>query len=209
MALFKANADMPFLYNNDQLLQQGMWQDHQTGLVWSRCPLGQQWQGSACTGSAQKLTWKEAVLDTNKLPYFNHSGWRLPTADELTDLLNHGATHGFQTAYLPDAGLKYDQLWTLSHTTSTATTVQRDGQAYAAKISELTDGAYVYAVQSGNLQQKAEFFNIVSQLDASSESHSSGAGLDSLGIFLYGMAVLFALLIVGGLYYYKRHRTTI
>ncbi|MDI1237487.1 MAG: DUF1566 domain-containing protein [Polaromonas sp.] len=52
--------------------------DRQTNLVWKRCAEGQGWNGSACVGSASKLTFDEALVATA-----NSSGWRLPAIKEL------------------------------------------------------------------------------------------------------------------------------
>ncbi len=51
-----------------------------TRLRWLRCPVGQTWSGSACVGSAAKLDWRAARTSCP-------SGFRLPTRQEIVDLL--------------------------------------------------------------------------------------------------------------------------
>lgn len=61
--------------------------DRQTNLVWKRCAEGQGWNGSACAGSASKLTFDEALVATA-----NSSGWRLPAIKELFSIASTGET---------------------------------------------------------------------------------------------------------------------
>ncbi|MCU0661598.1 MAG: DUF1566 domain-containing protein [Myxococcota bacterium] len=49
-------------------------------LVWQRCPLGQTFDGAACTGSANSTNWNEA---STACP----TDFRLPTRQEFIDLL--------------------------------------------------------------------------------------------------------------------------
>jgi formylglycine-generating enzyme required for sulfatase activity len=51
-----------------------------TNLYWLRCPLGQEWSGSTCSGEVKKITRKTAM---SACP----SGYRLPTRREFIDLL--------------------------------------------------------------------------------------------------------------------------
>jgi len=47
---------------------------------WLRCPLGQTWDGTACTGKPARLSWNEALGACPK-------GYRLPAREELMGLL--------------------------------------------------------------------------------------------------------------------------
>ena len=49
-------------------------------LYWLRCPVGQTWNGSSCSGSKKKMSWNSAK---SACP----SGYRLPTRQEFVDLL--------------------------------------------------------------------------------------------------------------------------
>lgn len=54
--------------------------DLQTGLVWQRCVLGQQWDGHSCTGEPIAQDWNTATKS------LSGTGWRLPTQQELEGL---------------------------------------------------------------------------------------------------------------------------
>ena len=54
--------------------------DLDTGLVWQRCVLGQQWDGKSCTGDAVAQDWNAAVKAANG------AGWRIPSQKELQSL---------------------------------------------------------------------------------------------------------------------------
>ncbi len=75
---------------DEQLMQQGMWRDPKTNLVWMRCSLGQTWDGKTCTGEAKSYTWQEA-LDAAKA--FNNDGgfggykdWIVPHIEDLSTI---------------------------------------------------------------------------------------------------------------------------
>lgn len=69
--------------SNQVLMEQGMWKDPATGLIWDRCSLGQSWDGVTCTGEAQTFSWKEAKAAAKRQTLGGHSDWRLPTVSEL------------------------------------------------------------------------------------------------------------------------------
>lgn len=83
----------------EALLQSGQWRDPATGLIWTRCSLGQTWNGSGCNGEAKEFNWwdaHQAALDHSE---GGHSDWRLPTASELASLMA-GKVHQGKEAYL-------------------------------------------------------------------------------------------------------------
>lgn len=64
--------------------------DTQTTLVWMRCAIGQQWNGSACTGEPQAMDWGEAkqmVERFNREGYAGRNDWRLPVLPELASIV--------------------------------------------------------------------------------------------------------------------------
>ncbi|MBI4741105.1 MAG: DUF1566 domain-containing protein [Betaproteobacteria bacterium] len=61
-----------------------------TGLTWMRCTLGQTWNGSNCTGTANAYTWNQARALTQT--YAGHSDWRLPDLPELSSLVDYTKT---------------------------------------------------------------------------------------------------------------------
>ena len=54
--------------------------DLDTGLVWQRCVMGQNWDGKSCTGDAVAQDWNLATKTAAG------TGWRLPTQKELQSL---------------------------------------------------------------------------------------------------------------------------
>ncbi len=63
--------------------------DQLTGLMWARCSLGQQWNGSSCSGSASGVSWQEALQlgeVANQERYAGFVGWRLPNLKELASI---------------------------------------------------------------------------------------------------------------------------
>ncbi|SEI38655.1 Protein of unknown function [Allopseudospirillum japonicum] len=61
--------------------------DTQTGLMWMRCSIDQQWNGTTCTGEASEHSWAGANAFTNQHRFAGRSDWRLPTVDELETLV--------------------------------------------------------------------------------------------------------------------------
>jgi hypothetical protein len=52
-----------------------------SGLVWARCSVGMNWDGTQCRGQAQILSWPEAVA-------LAKDGWRIPSLKELSSLVD-------------------------------------------------------------------------------------------------------------------------
>lgn len=64
--------------------------DTKTTLVWMRCAIGQQWNGSACAGEPQAMDWSEAaamVERLNREGYAGRKDWRLPMLPELASIV--------------------------------------------------------------------------------------------------------------------------
>ena len=60
--------------------------DKQTDLVWLRCSLGQNWDGSTCTGVATNHTWQQALEAVKTVG----GVWALPDKRELQSLVERG-----------------------------------------------------------------------------------------------------------------------
>lgn len=65
-------------------LGSGMVKHVPTGLIWQRCPVGQTWTGSQCSGTAQTFSHDQALALTDSLA--GHTDWRLPEPAELLSL---------------------------------------------------------------------------------------------------------------------------
>lgn len=70
----------------DDLLAKGMWKDPRTGLIWMRCEVGQQWNGSNCIGERRDFSWRSAIESARASTFAGHSDWRVPTVSELVTL---------------------------------------------------------------------------------------------------------------------------
>lgn len=58
--------------------------DTESGLTWRRCNMGQQWDGTDCTGDSSELSYAQtakAVIDR-----YQESGFRLPSSNELQSI---------------------------------------------------------------------------------------------------------------------------
>lgn len=59
--------------------------DTQTGLMWKKCLEGQ--QGYLCYGSPNQMNWASAELTAVNSKFAGRDGWRLPTVNELTGIV--------------------------------------------------------------------------------------------------------------------------
>ena len=58
--------------------------DNQTGLIWQRCSIGQNWNGITCVYSGiSAYNWAEAMYNTK----IAGNGWRVPNIKELRSLV--------------------------------------------------------------------------------------------------------------------------
>ena len=80
------------------LLAQGQWLDPQTGLIWSRCVLGQQWNGKRCKGTPLTLPFAQAKMAAQQSDYATQQGWRIPQPDELQALVHRQPPTGILIA---------------------------------------------------------------------------------------------------------------
>ncbi|MBV1907905.1 MAG: DUF1566 domain-containing protein [Kangiellaceae bacterium] len=69
---------------------EGIINDKKTGLIWSRCAVGQVFnsQGTEpCSGNASQLNWKEALDESTRFEGGSRLDWRLPSIKELSSLV--------------------------------------------------------------------------------------------------------------------------
>ena len=55
--------------------------------VWQRCALGQGWDGTTCTGTADRLSWSAALAAAEAHSQAGFDDWRLPNRNELASIL--------------------------------------------------------------------------------------------------------------------------
>lgn len=80
--------------------------DLRTGLIWQRCSVGQQWDGTNCTGSAIYYTWPEALALAS-------GGWRVPNINELLSIVETAcANPAINSNIFPNTMV--DRYWTSS-----------------------------------------------------------------------------------------------
>lgn len=85
---------MPSAYAEDWKMvdhyqvREGLAKDTTTGLIWMRCSMGQNWDGTTCLGEAAKFTWDQAMDVSKHFDYAGFSDWRLPSSDELKTLVH-------------------------------------------------------------------------------------------------------------------------
>ncbi|KFE07545.1 hypothetical protein DN36_3462 [Vibrio cholerae] len=77
-----STPDQDFTLHND-----GTVTHNSTGLMWMRCSLGQNWDGSTCTGTASTFTWQNALAAAQSNDFAGYSDWRLPNKNELASLV--------------------------------------------------------------------------------------------------------------------------
>jgi hypothetical protein len=71
--------------------QDGVIVDAETGLMWTKCSLGQDMASSSCSGTATVKTWAAAfdeVVVFNDNNTLGYGDWRLPSAAELRTLVD-------------------------------------------------------------------------------------------------------------------------
>lgn len=95
---------------DEALLQSGQWRDPATNLIWTRCSLGQTWNGSGCNGEAKTFNWWDAHQAALNHSEGGHSDWRLPTQPELASLMAGKVGQG-KTAYLLEYKTDGEERW--------------------------------------------------------------------------------------------------
>ncbi len=79
--------------------------DNETGMMWARCSVGQEWDSEnlTCTGEVEKYTWEDAFKAIEKLNqqnYLGYSDWQLPHIEDLSNL-RYCSTGFKSTTFIP------------------------------------------------------------------------------------------------------------
>ena len=72
--------------------------DSKTNLIWRRCSIGQEWNGTTCEGDATDLTWQQALQATKKLG----NGYRLPNYKEAVSITHSSCKPAINSNIFPN-----------------------------------------------------------------------------------------------------------
>lgn len=78
------HVDVQYVINEDVVT------DAKTGLMWSRCSLGQTYSNGDCIGIASDLTYEEALNKSVTFRVGGYEDWRLPNIKELGSIVHRG-----------------------------------------------------------------------------------------------------------------------
>ncbi|AVI65592.1 hypothetical protein CKQ84_06655 [Shewanella sp. WE21] len=96
-----------------KIQSEGTFKQESANLVWSRCVLGQSWDGKQCLGRALKLNLDDINRHLVRYEQQAELKWRLPTSFELENLYySICSSHSLENILLPNFSAKY--LWTSS-----------------------------------------------------------------------------------------------
>jgi hypothetical protein len=73
--------------SNFTLDKDGTANQNTTGLMWMRCALGQEWNGSTCRGTAASFSWADSLKAATLKEFAGYSDWRLPNKNELLSIV--------------------------------------------------------------------------------------------------------------------------
>ena len=78
--------------------------DTRAKLAWARCAEGMDWNGKACTGSAEVFNYKQAQTHAAERSKAEDQRWRLPRVNELKRLLDRSSKpQGLNPTLFPNA----------------------------------------------------------------------------------------------------------
>lgn len=92
--------------------------DLETGLIWMRCSIGQDWDGSTCTGNATSFSWREALNTSQETSFAEHTDWRLPNVKELLSIVEDACYSPSINLYV-FPGAKIYRFWSSTPTQNT------------------------------------------------------------------------------------------
>lgn len=84
--------------------------DEATGLMWSRCAMGQSIENNICTGKATTMTLPNALLAAEASQLASYDDWRLPNIKELTTLWDYNCQYPAVNEYA-FGGVSVELFW--------------------------------------------------------------------------------------------------
>jgi hypothetical protein len=90
MSKFEAASILPaqdLQMTNRFEVKSGLVKDVNSKLIWTRCSIGQKWNGSTCQGVVSKHSWNDII--TRHFNYQGYKDWRVPSVEELKTLSFH------------------------------------------------------------------------------------------------------------------------
>lgn len=107
MSLIQANKE----------LENGVWTDSRTGLMWSRFSIGQRWVNGICIGDAAYIDWNSAEDVGKSFRLAGFKDWRLPTIDELKTLMiiGQGGYNCPPSILFKQEKYRWGESWSSSH----------------------------------------------------------------------------------------------
>lgn len=79
-----------------------------TGLMWMRCSLGQEWEGSGCSGLAKPYYFSLALRTAQEHDFAGYGDWRVPNKNELESIVEERChTPSINSVIFPDTNSTY------------------------------------------------------------------------------------------------------
>jgi len=107
--------------------------DRRTGLMWTRCLVGQMYTSSSCTGTPTVFSWEQALQEAESSMFAGHGDWRLPNRAELATLVEFCRDKPAQNTEVFPSSISQPVLWTSTPSAGQPTAVWAvmfgDGQA--------------------------------------------------------------------------------
>ncbi len=207
MALFQINPEFSFDANSNLATDNGLWRDPDTGLVWLRCSLGQNYFNGACKGKAFTFSWKEGLKETNSLIYANQSGWRFPSEVEAKAIFTKSAN-----PYTSENGVLFESkkeiaIWIMDYNNGEVKSlIKKNDGGYVVDSPGFYQELEVYAVKSMHPKEKIVFMDAASNINHSAytlidrelfANHSVDALLNwGIGVLIFIVLLVFLVIFI-------------
>ena len=174
--------------------------DPRNGVIWKRCAEGFYWNGSACVGSTEEVSWSDAMKIAKRSRFQNQRDWRLPTKIEMeqvvgnfsdcrnNDLKRNETAVSSAIAHPVRAGNYSGMFWSTSLHGSDASIARvvdfYNGFAYGNRRSDTNYVRLVRSGQSSDSNAALEFqreyaLRIAPQLDQNERQLANAQGFSS------------------------------